>query len=128
MLPFDPPLIQSNAAVTNVIPVRWDVITAPTTTVTQYTLSFRHTPFGGSTGAWTQVPVNPPTAVSINFDYAALGLGNGIYEFVVQATNNFNQTQPFAQASTLSASVVLDLDDTIQPRLYMPIVANQIVD
>lgn len=126
--PFDPAVIQSTAAVTNVIPVSWQGVTAPGTTITLYTLSYRYTPFGGVTSAWAQVALPTPTATSINFDYAALGLGNGIYEFAVQATNSVNQTQPFDQASQLAASVILDLDDTIQPRLYLPIMARQVVD
>lgn len=128
VLPFNPPIIQSSALVTNVIPVQWVGFFAPGTTIVRYNLSFRYTNFSGVTTNWAAVPLPNPLTTSINFDYAALGHGDGIYEFFVQATDNINQTQPFDPATGTGESVILDLADQIQPAAYMPIIHSSSPD
>lgn len=128
VLPFNPPIIQSNAPVTNVIPVQWVSFFAPGTTIVRYTLSYRYTPLNGATTNWAAVALPTPLTTSIDIDYAALGHGDGIYEFFVQATDNLNQTQPFDPSTGTGRSVILDLADQIQPTAYLPIIHSSIPD
>jgi hypothetical protein len=125
VIPFNPALIQSTTPVTTEFPVSWVGFVAPGTTLATYELSYRFTPLGGSPGAWTAWANFPGTTTTNVF---VPGSGNGIYEFFAVGVNNLGQRQPFDPASGFGASVILDLDDTIQPQLYMPIVSNQIVD
>ncbi len=126
--PFNPSLIQSTSPVTNVIPVRWSGFFAPGTTIVSYELRYRYTSFTGATGPWRTWTSFPGTTAAADFDYAALGLGDGFYEFFALATNSIGQTQTFDPASGTGASVVLDLNDTIQPGSHMPIISNQLPD
>ncbi|HHW85141.1 MAG TPA: fibronectin type III domain-containing protein [Chloroflexi bacterium] len=128
VLPFNPPIIQSNAPVTNVIPVQWVGFFAPGTTIVRFDLSYRYTDLNGATTSWTAVALPTPLTTSIDFDYAALGHGDGLYEFFVQATNNLNQTQPFNPSMGTGGSVILDLADQIQPAAYLPIIHSSIPD
>lgn len=125
VVPFNPALIQSTSPVTTEFSVSWLGFVAPGVTMQSYELSYRFTPLGGSPGAWTAWSTFPGTTTSGVF---VPGSGNGIYEFFAVAVNSLGQRQPFDPASGLGASVILDLDDTIQPRLYMPIVSNQVLD
>ncbi len=126
--PFTPPIIQSTAPITNVIPVQWVGFFAPGTSIVRYTLNYRYTDFAGTTTAWAVWPLANPLATSTNFDYASLGFGNGIYEFFAQATDNLNQTQPLNPAGGAGGSIILDLDDQIQARQFMPFASNQTLD
>ncbi len=126
--PFNPPIIQSNAPITNVIPVQWVGFFAPGTTIVRYDLSYRYTDINGATTSWTSVALPTPLTTAINFDYTALGHGDGLYEFFVQATNNLGQTQPFNPSSGTGNSVILDLADRYQVAGYLPIVHNSPVD
>ncbi|MEJ5248551.1 MAG: DNRLRE domain-containing protein [Caldilinea sp.] len=125
VLPFNPALIQSTSPVTNVITVNWQGFFAPGTTITSYELRYRYAPFGGAPGAWTTWSAFPGSQTSANFTPAQ---GNGLYEFFAIATNNVGQVQPFEPDSGLSATVILDLEDTIQVRAYMPLAFHQGVD
>jgi len=125
VLPFNPALIQSTSPVTTTITVNWEGFVAPGVTMASYELSYRFTPFGGSPGAWTAWNTFPGAAVSGVFTPES---GNGFYEFFAVGVNSLGQRQPFDPDSGLGASVILDLDDTIQPRLFMPIMARQVVD
>ena len=106
-------------------PVWGEGFVAPGVTMASYELSYRFTPFGGSPGAWTAWNTFPGAAVSGVFTPES---GNGFYEFFAVGVNSLGQRQPFDPDSGLGASVILDLDDTIQPRLFMPIMARQVVD
>lgn len=128
VLPFNPPIIQSTAPTTATIPVQWVGFFAPGTTVVRYDLSYRYTNLSGVTTSWTAVTLANPLDTTINFDYAARGHGDGLYEFFVQATNNLNQTQPFDPSSGTGRSVILDLADQIQPAAYMPIIHSSFPD
>lgn len=126
--PFNPPIIKATSPITNVIPVAWSGFFAPGTTITTYELRYRHTPFGGAAGPWTTWNTFPGTTTSADFDYAALSLGDGLYEFFAIATNNINQTQPFNPDSGTGASVILDLGGQIQVEFFMPIILQQMPD
>ena len=128
VLPFDPPIIQSNSPVTTVIPVRWVGFTAPGTTITGYEVRYRFTSFAGVTGSWVTWNTFPGSTTTANFDLAAAGLGNGAYEFFAMATNNVPQTQPFNPDSGLGSSVVLDLEDTFQTFFHLPIIDRTVPD
>lgn len=128
--PFNPGLIKATAPVTSVIPVRWGAVTAPGTTITQYEIRYRYTSFAGQVQDWRvwQVLTGNPPLQSANFDYAAEGTGNGIYDFYVLATNNLNEKQSFEPSSGKGATVVLDLDDLIQSRAYLPLIQRATFD
>ena len=128
VLPFNPPIIQSNAPVTATIPVQWVGFFAPGTSIVRYNLSYRYTNFAGVTTPWAVVALPTPLTTAINFDYAALGHGDGIYEFFVQATDNLNQTQPFDPSTGTGDSVILDLADQIQPAAFLPFIGNATPD
>lgn len=125
MLEFDPGVIKPTSPVTDVIPVNWLAITPPGTTITEVKIFYRYTPFGGSATTWTQWQAFPTDVGPADFDYTALGHGNGLYEFSAVATNSTGATQPFDPNNGLGASVILDLNNEIQPQAYMPIVADQ---
>ena len=97
---------------------------APGVSIIGYELRYRYTRFGGAPGAWTTWRTFPGTTLSADFDYAALGLGNGIYDFFALATNSIGQTQRFDPSSGTGASVILDLNDEAPPRAYFPIVSR----
>jgi len=125
---FTPPVIEPTSAVTSVIPVNWFALTPPGTTITEVKISYRYTPLSGTATAWTQWQVFATNTGPADFDYTALGLSNGLYEFSAVATNNSGVTQPFDPNNGLGASVILDLNDEIQPQLYLPIVLDQRYD
>ncbi|MFO7631276.1 MAG: DNRLRE domain-containing protein [Caldilinea sp.] len=124
-LPFDPAIVQSTSPVTDVVTVSWQGFFAPGTTINSYEVRYRFTGFGSASGPWISWTTFPGTTTSADFTPE---LGNGIYEFFVIATNNLGQVQPFEPQSGLGASVIVDLEDTIQPRAYMPIIARQAAD
>lgn len=126
--PFDPAVIKPTSPTTNVIPISWGVTVAPGTSIVQYEVRYRYTSFAGATTNWLQWRVftgNPPVQDAI-FDYASLGHGNGLYEFFVMATANQGQPQPFDPSSGKGGSVILDLDDVIQPQAYLPVIHSSI--
>ncbi len=122
---FNPNVIKPTSPITNVIPVNWIALTPPGTTITEVKIFYRYTPFGGAASAWTQWQVFTTDTGPADFDYTALGHSNGLYEYSGVATNNTGATQPFDPTNGLGASVILDLDDQIQPQAYMPIIADQ---
>lgn len=122
---FNPNVIKPTSPVTDVISVNWIALTPPGTTVTEVKIFYRYTAFGGTSSAWTQWQVFTTDTGPADFDYTALGHSNGLYEFSGVATNNTGATQPFDPDNGLGASVILDLDDQLQPQAYMPVVADQ---
>jgi hypothetical protein len=46
----------------------------------------------------------------------------------VLATNNLNEKQPFEPSSGKGATVVLDLDNLIQTRAYLPLIQRGTLD
>ena len=124
VLPFNPFIIKPTSPVTNVIPVAWGGFVAPGTSIVSFELRYRYTGFGAPLGAWRTWNTFPGTTLTADFDYASLGLGNGVYDFFALATNSIGQTQTFDPNSGTGASVILDLNDEIQPRAYFPLITN----
>lgn len=124
ILPFNPPIIKPTAPITTVIPVRWVAFAAPGTSITQFELRYRYTPFGGPTGAWTTWQVFGGAIETADFS----PLGNGLYEFYALATNNLGQVQTFDPGNGAGDAVILDLDDLIQPAAYLPFISKNIPD
>ena len=91
-------------------------------------LRYRYTPFGGPAGNWIVWNTFPGATGSANFDYAALGLGNGLYEFNAVATNSVGQTEPFDPNNPRGASVILDLNDEINLWIFFPLAFNHPTD
>lgn len=125
MADFDPPVVKPTSTVTDVIPVNWFALTPPGTTITEVKIFYRHTPLSGTATAWTQWQSFATNTGPADFDYTALGHGNGLYELSAVATNSAGAAQPFDPNNGLGAAVILDLNDEIQPRLYLPIVLDQ---
>jgi len=121
---FDPTVIKPTSPVTSVIPVNWVAIAPPGSTITEVKIFYRYTPFGGTSSNWTQWQVFTTDTGPADFDYTALGHGNGLYEFSGVASTS-SATQPFDPTNGLGASVILDLNDQIQPQAYMPVIADQ---
>ncbi|MFZ1768431.1 MAG: DNRLRE domain-containing protein [Caldilinea sp.] len=128
VLRFNPSVIKPTSPITTVIPVSWSTFSAPGTTITEYELRYRYTPFDGVTGNWLTWQTFPGATESANFDYTALGLGNGLYEFYALATNNLGQKQTFNPDNGAGQSVILDLNDQLLPAVYMPFVSNTASD
>lgn len=126
MNPVTPPIIKPFSPVKDRFFLSWSSQTAPGTQIIQYEVRYRYTNFnGGSTGwtTWRFLTGSPPPA-SAEFPFASMGMGNGVYEFYVLATNSMGQSQPFEPNSGRGALAIVDLDDVIQPQAYMPIMAR----
>jgi len=52
-----------------------------------------------------------------------LGLGDGVYNFEAIAINSAGQREP--QRFKAEASMLVDLADAVQPRLYLPVISDQ---
>ncbi|MCL4828804.1 MAG: fibronectin type III domain-containing protein [Caldilinea sp.] len=126
MNPINPPIIKPFSPVKDQFLLSWRPETAPGTQIIQYEVRYRYTNFSGSSTGWTTwrfLTGSPPDA-SAEFPFTSMGMGNGVYDFYVLATNSMGQTQPFEPNSGRGASAIVDLDDVIQPQAYMPIMAR----
>jgi len=126
MNPVTPPLIKPGSPINDRFFLTWSSQTAPGTQIIQYEVRYRYTNFSGGTAGWTTwrfLTGSPPLA-NAEFDFASMGLGNGIYDFYVLATNNLGQSRPFEPNSGRGATAIVDLDDVIQPRAYMPLITR----
>jgi hypothetical protein len=126
MNPINPPIIKPYSPVRDRFFLSWSSQTAPGTQIIQYEVRYRYTNFSGGVTGWTTwrfLTGSPPPA-NAEFLFASMGMGNGVYEFYVLATNNIGQSQPFEPDSGRGAAAIVDLDDVIQPQAYMPIVAR----
>ncbi|MBE2237022.1 MAG: fibronectin type III domain-containing protein [Caldilineaceae bacterium] len=128
VLAFNPSVIKPTSPITTVIPVSWSAFYAPGTTITEYELRYRYTPFNGVTGSWLTWQTFPGATESANFDYSALGFSDGLYEFYALATNNLGQKQTFNPDNGAGESVILDLNDQLQPAIYLPFIADTTPD
>jgi hypothetical protein len=110
---FDPPVLKPTAPVTDRFTVRWDGITPPGTTITQFTIYYSYN--GGSMQVWKTFP---GTQTSADFPYKQLGYGDGIFAFNAKATNDQGQTGDFVLPP---ATIAVDMADAIHPIAYLPI-------
>jgi hypothetical protein len=116
MVPFNPAIINSSSPVTTSFPMFWTGNTPPGTTITQYQIHYRVRDLTGvELQPWTVWQTFPGTITSATFPVA---LGNGVYDFEATATNNLGQTTPFVGKA--EATMVVDLGDTIKPKLFLP--------
>lgn len=121
MTPFQPNIINSTSPVTTAFTLRWTGNTPPNTIITQYQIHFRVRNFaGGQVQPWTVWQTLDGSVTSASFP---ITLGNGIYEFEATATNNLGQTTPFAGKA--EATMIVDLNDTIKPNEFMPVVMQK---
>jgi hypothetical protein len=114
VLPFNPPILKPTAPITNSFTVRWTGVTPPGTTIAAFEIFYR---FNG--GAWQIWQTFPGAQTSEVFPFAALGLGDGVYEFESVASNSAGQREPRSQQP--EASIAVDLADVIEPRLRFPL-------
>ncbi len=115
MVPFRPNIINSSSPVTTTFPMFWTGNTPPGTTITQYQIHYRVRDLSGTVlQPWTVWQSFDGTVTNVTFP---IKLGNGVYEFEATATNNLGQTTPFAGKA--EATMIVDLNDTIQPQAYM---------
>jgi hypothetical protein len=117
MTPFEPPIIKPTSPVTDSFTVRWEGITAPGSTITQYQIFYNYN--GQGRVLWQTFPGTTTTAV---FPFASLGLGDGAYEFDGLATNSFGQTTGVTGLSV--EGIIVDLANVIQPRQFLPAMPN----
>jgi hypothetical protein len=111
--PFVPAVVTSSTPNPGGVNVNWNVTEVPGTQVTSVEIFYQ---FNG--GSWTAWQTFPGSQFSARFDYASLGLGDGVFGFEAIATNNLGQTQPRTQ--TAQAAVAIDLNDEIQPAQFLP--------
>jgi hypothetical protein len=120
--PIVPSIIKSTSPVTDSITLNWRGVTAPGTTITQFRVFYSFN--GGTRTLWQTFDGTTGTAV---FPYLALGLGDGLYTFEIVAVNSLSQetnlNSPLAELAR--QSVVVDLANTIQAGLYMPVINVQ---
>jgi hypothetical protein len=110
IVPFNPPIATANNFV-----VSWEGHAAPGASIVAYTVQFR---FNG--GAW-QTWLSNVASTSATFSAT---LGDGTYQFQVQARDNVGRVSPFTSGpgSTIAVDLVAP---HITVRAYMPIIANQ---
>lgn len=126
MNPIIPSIVKPTSPIKDRIFLTWSSQTAPGTQIIQYEVRYRYTGFSGNSTGWTTwrfLTGSPPPA-NAEFPFESMGMGNGVYEFYVLATNNLGQSQPFEPNSGRGASAIVDLDDVIRPQAYMPLVAR----
>jgi hypothetical protein len=115
--PFNPNIINSTSPVTTSFTVNWSGTSPASAPITQYQIYYQVTGLtGGVLQPWTlwqDVGANVTSAVFTPT------LGSAVYSFAATATNQFGTSPLPAQANT---AMILDLNDTIQPQMYLPIV------
>jgi hypothetical protein len=116
--PFNPPILQSTAPVTNSFPVKWLAATPPGTFLTTVTISYSF-----NSGAWTTWNTFPASPGQATFNWVNTGLGDGIYRFKATAANNVGEP-PFELPESYWQSIIVDMAGKYQVRAYLPIVMN----
>jgi hypothetical protein len=115
---FVPNILKPTAPVTDTVTVNWVVFAAPGTTVTRIEVFYTY-----NNGPRTLFQaINNPQTNSVVFPWKQLGLGDGIYVFETIATNSLGQRE--RNNLELSASLIIDMSNAVQPAIYAPIIAN----
>ncbi len=121
MTPFTPNIITSTSLVTTSFTLNWTGSTPPGTTINSYEIYYRVFDFQGTqVQPWTLWQTFGGTVNSAPFP---IDLGNGIYAFEAAATNTQGQTTPVTGIP--EATMLVDRDDTIQPKTYMSYISSQ---
>jgi hypothetical protein len=118
VLPFNPPILQATAPVTDSFEVKWLGVTPPGTYLTGYTVLYRH-----NYGAWTLWSTFPATQTVASFNWVSTGLGDGIYQFKATAANNANEP-PFELPEAYWKAIIVDMAGNYQVRAYLPLISN----
>jgi hypothetical protein len=116
--PFNPPILKPTATVTDTFTVSWVGLAAPGQPIVHFDVFYRY-----NGGAWTNWQRFPASQSSASFPFASLGLGDGLYEFEVVATNSVGRVEPRNMVS--EQSMIVDLADAIQPIIWMPYLPHQ---
>jgi chitodextrinase len=117
MLPIVPSTIKPTSPVTDSFELNWHGLTA-LGTITKYDIWFQY-----DNGSWQLWNSFPGTVVSATFEYLAMGLGDGLYNFESVATNSLDQVE--LRTETAEAQVLVDLADQFKPNMYLPIIVKQ---
>jgi hypothetical protein len=113
--PFVPAVITASTPNPGKFTVNWSASASPGTQITSFEIFYQ---FNG--GNWSSWQSFSGAQFSAEFDYEAMGLGDGVYGFEAIATNNLGQTQP--RTGVAQDAVAVDLAGNIQPVQYMPII------
>lgn len=121
MTTFNPNIINANSPVTTSFTLRWTGNTPPGTVITQYQIHYRVRDFSGAiVQNWSVWQTFDGSLTNVTFP---IQLSNGLYDFEATATNDKGQTTPFAGKA--EATMIVDQNNSIQPRAYMPQVAHR---
>jgi hypothetical protein len=112
--PFDPPVIKPTLPITTSFGVSWSGSSAPGSPITNYAVYYQY-----SAGPWTLWRNFSGTVTSADFEWQSLGLGDGLYQFEVAASDSAGTTEPLTHQA--EASIIVDVADRIQPRVYVPL-------
>jgi hypothetical protein len=113
-----PNIIHSTSPVTTSFTLHWMGKTTPDTTITQYHIKYVvYNLRGKVVQPWSDWKTFDARVTSAKFEF---NHGDAIYEFEATATNNRGETTPFTAKA--EAIMILDLKDTIDPLVYLPIV------
>jgi len=118
ILPFNPPILKPTAPITTSFVLNWTGVASIGVPITAYDIYYQYN--GGAWQLWQTLPANQ---ISIAFPYQQLGLGDGAFGFEAIAINSTGQREP--QSFKAEAVMLIDLADAIQPRLYLPFIAEQ---
>jgi hypothetical protein len=121
MAPFNPNIVKPSTPTPTAFNAGWSGTTAAGV-LTQFEVYYRYTDSNGVMGAWQLWSNFPANETSAPFPFAQLGLGDGIYDFEVTATNSLGETSP--STGNPEASMIVDLADKVQPLGYLPEVAR----
>jgi hypothetical protein len=113
--PFNPNIITSTSPVTTSFTVNWSG-TSPAGPITSYTIWYQVTSLSGVVlQSWSQwQPSTSSTSATFQVTH-----GSGVYGFEATATNQYGTSAFTGQADS---AMIVDLNDTIQPALFLPVV------
>jgi hypothetical protein len=119
--PISPTILKPTSPITDTIQLSWIGFTPPGTQINQYVVYYNYNNLG-----WiATTPALPGTTTSTSFNWVQRGLGDGMYQFKVVATNSAAQTEPPPPGNlTGSANTYVDMADALQVRTYLPLVSN----
>ncbi len=117
ILPFNPSVLKPTAPITDSFTVSWSSFFAPGTSIANFEIFYQF-----NNRPWQLWRTFPGTASSGVFNFSILGLGDGVYSFEAVATNNLTARE--SQASLAEQSIIVDLDDTFNPSVWIPSIRN----
>ncbi len=114
---IQPPAFFLNATVppATTFPLSWTGFAAPGTTISGFEIHFRR--LGGPWHLWQTFP---GTQLSANFPFAAMNLGDGIYQFQALAIGPGGSRETLVP-NNVEATKIINLNGTFAPKSLMPI-------